>query len=70
MLFAGSYIFRYAYNETKGENIMEHNCCNIAVHECIKKKAYELWEKDGRKPGRDLRYWLIAERVLRVWAKE
>ena len=44
---------------------MEHNCCNIAAHECIKKKAYELWEKYGRKPGCDLRYWLIAERTVR-----
>lgn len=48
---------------------MEHNCCNIAAHESIRKKAYELWEKDGHKSGCDLRYWLIAERALRVWAK-
>lgn len=27
----------------------------------ISKKAYELWEADGRQPGRDLEYWTRAE---------
>jgi len=39
----------------------EQNCYNIDIHECIKKKAYKLWEKDGRKDGFDLDYWLAAE---------
>jgi hypothetical protein len=26
------------------------------AQECIKKKAYELWDKDGRKNGRELDY--------------
>ena len=38
----------------------ERNCCKKEVAECIKKKAYELWEKDGRKKGCDLHYWLDA----------
>ena len=42
-----------------------HNCCNTDKAECIKKKAYELWEKDGRKQGRDLHYWLIAENTAK-----
>ncbi|MFA5275507.1 MAG: DUF2934 domain-containing protein [Candidatus Omnitrophota bacterium] len=44
----------------------EHNCYKIDVQECIKKKAYELWEKDGRKSGRDLHYWLNAEKAVKV----
>jgi len=31
---------------------------------CIEKKAYELWEQDGRRHGRDLDYWLIAEKTV------
>ena len=39
----------------------EHNCYGSDSHECVRTKAYELWEKDGRKPDRDLEYWLLAE---------
>lgn len=42
----------------------EHNCYGSDARECIRKKAYELWEKNGRKPGRDLEYWLIAEKTV------
>ena len=31
----------------------------------IAQKAYELWEQNGRVEGRDLEYWLEAERVIR-----
>ena len=48
----------------------EHNCYKHDVAECIKKKAYELWEKDGRKPDRDLHYWLDAEKAVKVQAKK
>ena len=43
----------------------EHNCYKTDVAECIKKKAYELWEKDGRRQGRDMDYWLIAEKTVK-----
>lgn len=43
----------------------EHNCYNRDVVECIKKKAYELWQKDGCKQGRDLHYWLDAEKAVK-----
>lgn len=26
--------------------------------------AYKLWERGGRKSGRDLEYWLLAEKLL------
>ena len=48
----------------------EHNCYHSDVEECIRKKAYELWEKDGRKQGRDLYYWLIAEKILKAQSKK
>jgi len=33
--------------------------------EQIRKKAKELWERDGRKQGRDMDYWLQAERLVK-----
>lgn len=44
----------------------EYNYCKNDVEECIKKMAYELWEKGGRNQGRDLDYWLIAEKSIKV----
>lgn len=48
----------------------EHNCYKKDVAECIKKKAYELWEKDGCKKGRDLHYWLNAENAVKAQIKK
>ncbi|MBI5676369.1 MAG: DUF2934 domain-containing protein [Nitrospirae bacterium] len=48
----------------------EHNCYRGDVEECIRKKAYELWEKDGRRQDRDLDYWLIAEKSVHVPTKK
>jgi len=33
--------------------------------EMIRKKAYELYEKRGKKPGRDMDNWLEAERIVK-----
>jgi hypothetical protein len=32
--------------------------------EAISRRAYELWEQDGRPDGNDLRHWLQAEKEL------
>ena len=48
----------------------EHNCYKTDAKECIKKKAYELWEKEGRKQGCDLNYWLIAEKTVKAPVKK
>jgi len=32
--------------------------------ETIRKKAYEIYEKNGRKAGRDLNNWLEAEAII------
>jgi len=37
---------------------------------CIKEKARELWEKDGCKQGRDLDYWLQAEKMVKERMKK
>lgn len=47
----------------------EHNCFKTEESECIKKKAKELWEKDGCKQGRDLDYWLNAEKAVKIQTK-
>jgi len=33
--------------------------------EKVKKIAYELYEKNGRREGRDLLDWLVAEQIIR-----
>jgi hypothetical protein len=33
--------------------------------DAISRRAYELWEKEGRPEGNDLRHWLQAEQDLR-----
>ena len=33
--------------------------------DCIRKKAYELWEKKGRISGKDLEIWLEAEKIVK-----
>jgi len=59
------------YQLKKEERIMvEHNCYKHGEAECIKKKAYELWEHDGRKQGRDLEHWLNAEKIVKVKSKK
>ena len=35
------------------------------INELIRKKAYELYEKRGKKPGNSLNDWLEAERIVR-----
>ena len=40
------------------------------ISDSIKKKAYELWEKDGRKQGCDMQYWLQAEKIIKSQTKK
>ena len=48
----------------------EHNCYKKDETECIKKKAYELWDKNGCKQGHDLDYWLQAEKAVKMQIKK
>ncbi|MGA2775361.1 MAG: DUF2934 domain-containing protein [Candidatus Omnitrophota bacterium] len=44
---------------------MKKKCEKAELTNCIKEKAKELWEKDGRKQDRDLDYWLQAEKIVK-----
>ena len=39
-------------------------------HEAIRARAYELWERAGWPSGRDLEFWLQAERELKDQAEQ
>lgn len=34
------------------------------LRERVRRRAYELWEADGRPEGQELPYWLAAEREV------
>ena len=40
-----------------------------AAREEIAKVAYELYERRGRQPGRELEDWTEAERVVNAWRR-
>lgn len=44
---------------------MKNECKNLDLTNCIKEKSKELWQKDGCKQGRDLNYWLKAEKIVK-----
>jgi hypothetical protein len=35
-------------------------------HEAVAQRAKQIWEIEGRQAGRDLEYWLRAERELKA----
>ena len=49
---------------------MKSKCEKVELTNCIKEKAKELWEKDGYKQGRDLDYWLQAEKIVKGQMKK
>lgn len=49
---------------------MKKKCEKAESTNCIKEKAKELWEKDGCKQGRDLNYWLQAEKIVKSQTKQ
>lgn len=44
-------------------------CSQSELTDAIRKKAQELYEKSGRKPGRDMENWLEAERIVKSQKK-
>lgn len=46
------------------------NGTNGPTHEEIAQRAYEIFERSGRKPGRDLENWLAAESQLSATRKQ
>ena len=49
---------------------MEKKSVTVDITDSIREKAKELWEKDGRQQGRDMDYWLQAEKIVKVQAKK
>ena len=46
------------------KDILKESQKSERVMETIRKKAYEIYEKNGRKAGRDLNNWLEAETII------
>lgn len=46
-------------------------CCEKTdLTSIVREKAKQLWEKDGCKQGRDLEYWLQAEKLVKGSVKK
>ena len=41
------------------------NIVPINVDDEIRRRAYELWEENGREPGHEEEHWLSAEREIK-----
>lgn len=58
-------MIRTKINKTKSTMNKSSSCCAPErFTDEVRRKAQELYEKSGRKPGRDLDNWLEAERIV------
>jgi len=48
----------------------EHNVFQRHVGECIRKRLMKYGRRTACKPGRDLEYWLIAEKTVKAPIKK
>lgn len=55
---------KYGTNNT-GTSTSHASITRDQLDQAIRKKAQELYEKSGRKPGRDMENWLEAERIVK-----
>ena len=51
------------------EQRLQHRIAAGRANEMVRTRARELWEINGRPTGRDLEFWLQAERELRETAE-
>lgn len=49
---------------------MKNKCEEVDLTDYIRVKAKEIWQDDGWKKGRDLDYWLQAEKIIRDEVRE
>jgi hypothetical protein len=49
---------------------LRHLLAGRRAQEAVRARARELWESNGRPAGRDLEFWLQAERELREKKEE
>lgn len=54
------------FSGTKPSACVCQSMTDAQIKEAIKNKATELYEKSGRKPGRDLQNWLEAEKFVKT----
>jgi len=53
-----------------GRMTSRHDLAGSAIRkERIRRRAYELWEEDGRPHGRDQEHWRRAEAEMSVWER-
>ncbi len=48
----------------------ESTCTTGALCEKIQKKAYRIWEAEGKPSGKDWDIWLRAEKEVRITVKK
>jgi len=53
------------YTARKSTNKTNASVPQDQLTDMIRKKAYELYEKRGKKQGRDMDNWLEAERMIK-----
>jgi len=53
-------------DSTKGQ---EPNCASGVLREKIEKKAYQIWEAEGKPNGKDWDIWLKAEKEVCITKK-
>ena len=57
---------RVGFGKTTSARPGSFNASSNDVTAMIRKKAYELYEKRGRKSGHEMADWLEAERIVRA----
>lgn len=46
------------------QSSIDSSTSSVTGYDAISRRAYELWEKEGRPEGSDMRHWLQAEQEL------
>lgn len=53
-----------AMNDSSSNSLSALSVGQVLNADAISRRAYELWEQEGRPEGRDLHHWLRAEQQL------
>lgn len=60
------YLYRSRYDAFGTANLTQRKTVMIITYEKISKRAYKIWENEGKPSGRDSQHWLQAEAELRT----
>ena len=47
--------------DANSNGVAEQHMATLDIDNAIRSRAYQYWQAEGEKPGRDLDYWLKAE---------